>query len=927
MFEVQVQDPIVVKGVDEPIQSYLVMRALPRSHRGGGRGIDGVETRMIGRGSEMLLLQEAFDNLVDCEHLSAITVVAEAGLGKSRLLYEFENWVKNQPVRHCLFRGRASPQTQGQPFGLLRDILAWHFQIADNDSIELARGKIEKGVMPLFTHEDGDDVAEGHAHLLGHLIGVEYRASKHIKGILDDPKQIRSRALHAAAQVFRRSTHVAGNPNQLPVVLQVEDLHWADNETLDFLNDLVETNSDVAMLMLCVSRPTLFERRATWLNGLKNKKIQLRRIDLHPLDSHASRELADEILQKLGDIPAALRELIAGRAEGNPFYMEELVKMLIDQGAIITGAQRWTLQAEKLLATQVPGTLTGVLQARLDGLPAPERQTLQEASVIGQVFWDQALIALGDNGKQNLASLVKRELTLPRPDAAVEGLREYAFKHQILHQVTYNTILKRTKRDLHGRLANWLSNLTGLRANDFLGITADHYEKAGEDANAAEYHTRAAEHAKSRFAHEAVLLHVERAMELLERCQGEMSETGIQTLQWRLLDVRERTLDLQGRRAEQRADIDRLETLAEKLDDNYRRAHAAWRRSNISLRTADWVTQESAARQAMTLAAAAGDDELRLLNARLVAAALTLQGEYEAGKQLATQALEEARTLQLAGVESVSLNTLALIASMQGDQVAALELDRQSLGITRNIGDKRYEAITLGNLGSGWMVLGDFDQATRDLERSLRLGRANGDRTMECITLGNLSHLSLRKNQFEQSLMLAKLAANIAVSVEARDFEAVAHFRLGDALQALDRYEESAAAYTHALTLAVEIDDPVQFDALAGMARLALAQHNVPLALEHANTLENHALDGGTFDGTDSIHLIELTCYEVFTSALDPRADEWLTKAHTHLCESAKSIGNPALRDGYLTKIREHMAINSAWLARQPSPVTSDPGH
>ena len=262
--------------------------------------------------------------------------------------------------------------------------------------------------------------------------------------------------------------------------------------------------------MLACCRPTLFERRVSWCAESVH-----RRIDLQPLGKDMSRLLVSELLKKLPEVPAALRELVTGGAEGNPFYMEELVKMLIDQGAIETG-EVWKVNAERLLLTKVPPTLTGVLQARLDSLPAPERLTLQQASVIGPVFWDRALIALDAKANETLPALVRRELALPRADSDHDDLREYAFKHQILHQVTYATVLKRTRRELHGKLARWLAAQTGLRANDFLGAAAKHFELAGDEANAAEYHTRAAEHARTRMAHEAVLDHVQRALALLD---------------------------------------------------------------------------------------------------------------------------------------------------------------------------------------------------------------------------------------------------------------------------------------------------------------------------------------------------------------------------------------------------------------------------
>ena len=732
LFEVDVQEPLTVKGVNVPVQSYLVKRAKPRGFRNGTRGIEGVTTRMIGRDAELEALQAAFKRLFAGRQLAAMTVVAEAGIGKSRLLYEFEAWSEARPEKFFLFRGRATPQSQGQTFGLLRDILAWRFQIHDDDSVATARKKIEDGIVPLFLHDDGSDLAEGHAHLLGHLIGIEWRDSRHIKGILNDPKQIRNRAFHAAAQLFRRIGAIDGSP----VVLQLEDLHWADSESLEFLSYLVEVNRDVPLLVLAFARPTLFEQFTGWWSG---EGIH-QRIDLGPLDKRASRDLAHELLIKLPEIPAALRDLVTSSAEGNPFYMEELVKMLIDQGAIETGAL-WKVNAERLLRSQVPLTLTGVLQARLDGLPAAERLALQQASVIGVVFWDQALAAVDAKAAQQLPALTQRSLALPRPNAALEGLREYAFCHQVLHQVTYDTVLQRHKRQGHARAAQWFAGLTAqgsARAGDFMGMAAEHFEKAGDEANAAEFHARAAEHAGNRLAHDRVLAHAGRALALLGEAVPAQAE-----LRWRLLSVRERTLDLQARRDEQGAELDALAQLADGLEDDRRRAEVTWRRSGRAMRMADWAAQETAARQTLDYATRADDDDLRLLAIRSLSLSRIDQGDIETGRALGLQGLAEARRLGLRDSEAVLLNTLAIAADVQGDHVISLELKQQSLQAFRDTGNRVNQAIILSNLGLSWMKLGDLVQARRDLDAALHMLRANGDRVNEGSTLSLLSSLAL----------------------------------------------------------------------------------------------------------------------------------------------------------------------------------------
>jgi len=907
MFEVEAQEPTAVKGVYAPMQTYLVRRPKPRRFHLGSRGIEGVTTRMIGRDTELGMLQEAFRRLFKERRLAAASVVGDAGVGKSRLLYEFAAWSDARPESFFLFRGRATPQAQGQPFALLRDIVAWRFQIADDDSIEIARSKLEQGMVPLFLADDGPDLSEGHAHLLGHLIGIEWRKSRHVQGILEDPKQIRNRAFHAAAQLFRR----IGRDDGSPVMLQLEDLHWADNESLDFLTYLTEVDRDVPMLIVACCRPALFERRANWCAESLH-----RRIELLPLGKDMSRMLVSELLRKLPEVPVALRELITGGGEGNPFYMEELVRMLIDQGAIETG-EPWKVNAERLLLTKVPTTLTGVLQARLDSLPAPERLTLQEASVIGPVFWERALIALDEKAGETLPALVRRELALPRADASSDELREYAFKHQVLHQVTYATVLKRVRRELHGKLARWLAGLTGLRANDVLGDAARHFELADDHANAAEYHTLAAEHARERMAHETVLDHVQRALALLDF----LPPPSPPTLRWRLLVVREATLDIRGERVGQRADIDAMSELADAQDDNGRRAHAALRRSNLMHCIADYAAMEAAACQAVEWANRAGEAELRLLAQRLSAISFAFQSRFVEARIHAEAALAEARALALRRVEGLCLNALSVTFAMQGDDVGALVLDQQALEAHRAVGDRRNEAIALSNIGAGWLGLGDLERARHELEEGLRVMRANGEGGLES-TLCALATLSQWQGDDAQALVHARAAVESAVAVHARDHEAAAWCRVGDAELALGRYAAAAKAFAAGHARAVEIASPYRHDASAGLARLALAEGDSAAAMQALQPLLAPAsgvdAEQSLLEGVEFPRLVELTCFRVLESVGDrDRALKWLTRAYDALQQQALSITDSALRQGFLSNIPAHREIVAMWLSRE----------
>ena len=921
-FEVEAQPPIEVKGVDVPIATYLVRGERPPTFRGTPRGVEGVPTQMVGRGTELGLLQQAWRDTIAGGGLRAVAVVGEAGVGKSRLLHEFDDWARQQTVRARVFRGRALQSTQGEPYGLLRDIIAARLQIGDGDSLEQARSKIVAGIVPLFERHLGADLAQAQAHLLGHLIGIDFGASPHVQGLQGDARQLRDRAFHAAAQIVRFAAQVDSGEVALPLMMQLEDLHWADDGSLDFLQHLLRVGQDLPLLLIALARPALDERRAQWLGAADAKDVTHQRLELAALDAQASRELAAHLLREVPDVPAGLHELIAARAEGNPFYIEELVKMLLERGAIGAGADRPTPFVEGLLATQLPQSLTGVLQARIDALPARERRALRSASVIGAVFWDRALAAVDARAPQALPALVQRRMTLARPEADFDGVREYAFEHQILHRVTYATLLRRVRQVLHARAAAWLAGQGGARANDFLAATAEHYALAGNDAEAVAWFTRAAEHAKQRHAQDLALAHTARALDLLDSGNAAVAAGAeADLLRWRLLTVREYALGLLGRRAEQRAALDAMDAVADAMADDTRRGWVAQRRSLYAMRVADSLTQEAQAREAMALAERAGDIESRLQSQRLVADALGAQGRLDDGAALAKAGLDEASALGLRRVEALFLNALSFIANQRDDQVAGLSYDLRDLGIWRELGDRHGEAVALGNVGADWLWFGDLEQARRYLEDTLRLCRAIGARSLQCASLGNLSQARLYAGDAAAALALGSEGAALAAQVLAADFEAAAHLRVGDAQLALAQPRAARASYERAEGIARRIDHPLQIDARTGLVRAALDLGEVDTAQRAAESLFALSAEPGALEGADA-RLLLLTCHRAFARSGDARAQPALAAAHEALERVAATITDAALRESFVSNVPHHREIALAWAASGSSPAS-----
>jgi predicted ATPase len=506
LFDAQVLDPITVKGRTEPVQVYVVQGVKSRAFRVPTRGVEGIETRTIGRDAEMEQLDQTLNTVIEKREMRRVTLVGEAGVGKSRLLYEFNNRLALSPHDISLFKARADQRTSNLPYFLIRDLLAFQFEIKNSDCAAVAREKLEQGIVGLVGAASSE--ARVWAHFIGYLIGLDFSESPYIKGIVNDAQQIHDRAFHYFAQFLATVTSptLAGGTVGGPAVLFLEDVHWADDGSLDLIERLASECQHVPLLVVALTRPEFFERRRSW----ESDPTHHVRLELRPLSRENGRHLVEEILRQMERLPSDLRDLIVDRAEGNPFYIEELAKMLIEDGVIVKGQDRWQVEPRRLDRVQVPPTLVGVLQARLDGLPTPERKTLQRASVVGRLFWDGAVRKLGpehdtpgrqpsDALCQALQALNGRELVFERQPSAFAGEQEYIFKHSILYDVTYESVLKQLRRAYHAQVADWLIERSAERSALHAGLIGEHYERAEENVKAAEWYGRAGKQAQATY--------------------------------------------------------------------------------------------------------------------------------------------------------------------------------------------------------------------------------------------------------------------------------------------------------------------------------------------------------------------------------------------------------------------------------------------
>ncbi len=507
VFNVEACEPLKVKGFDIPVRAYRVLSAKPRAFRFYTRGVEGVETRMVGRHDELKYLQDAFLNAVEDHEGHVVTILGEAGLGKSRLLYEFENWIDLQPSQVWFYEGKAHQEALGMPLASLRDLFEFRFQLQESNTQEITREKVERGFCQVF---GSSNEGQMRAHILGQWLGFNFSLSPHLKGMLADAEQLRNRGIMYLGEYFK----LLGR--QQAVVLFMEDIHWADDSSLDALNWLGERIQHQPLLIVCAARSSLLERRPYWGEGLAYHNC----LALQPLSKRESQQLVGEILQLAHRVPAELSALIVEGAEGNPFYMEELVKMLVEDGVVVKGEEVWEIKTERLPAIKVPPTLAGVLQARLESLPLEEQRVLQQASVVGRLFWDQAVthIQAAEGGRpqavpQVLSSLRGREMVYHRETSTFAESQEYLFKHDLLREVTYESVLKKLRRRYHGLVADWLISQVGTRAQEFSGLIAGHLLQAGRKEEASSYFLTAGQVALDSFASSEAERYFRKALE------------------------------------------------------------------------------------------------------------------------------------------------------------------------------------------------------------------------------------------------------------------------------------------------------------------------------------------------------------------------------------------------------------------------------
>jgi class 3 adenylate cyclase len=668
-FEFAEPATVQAKGKPGGVACRRLVRALSLTRP---RGLGGLSPVFVGRDGELAALQAAYRQVVASGRPLLVTVVGDAGVGKTRLVREFWRWVAGQPERPLARSGRCLPYGHGITYWPLGEVLKEHLGILDSDPPEVVAERVAG--------------REG----LGFTLGLAPPVDMH-------PLTVRDRLWTSWVGFLQELT------SDRPVAVLVEDLHWAGDELCELLAMLAERVAGPVLLVV-TARPELLGQRPGWA---RSSGATLLRLEALP------RAQAEQLAMALlgSNCPAAIRELVAERAEGNPFFAEELIATLADQGVLVRRNGGWSF-GELPPGFLVPDTVQAVLAARIDLLPRPGKASLQTAALIGRVFWSGPVCELVDGADPEFGQLQERAFVLPQAQSSIEGQREWLIKHGLTREVAYQSLLKARRAWLHAGFAQWLER-NGTGEAEHAPLLAHHYAAAvvPEDldlawagreeeaealrARAVLWSRRAADLAIGRYEIDQglALLHGAVGLETDPREQAEIWQRIGQACALKydgegFFQAMQKALEMAGPSAEVYADLALQSVL----------------RAGMWVRQPDWAVVEQWIQQALELA-----EEGSLAQGKALAALANSTDDESAARS----ALALAERLGDHELRCLMLHSIAYLAVMSGDFDQACTLTDDVMALLPGLPNPDVCSTALMSAFFVYLKSGHLDQAAR----------------------------------------------------------------------------------------------------------------------------------------------------------------------------------------------------------------------
>jgi class 3 adenylate cyclase/tetratricopeptide (TPR) repeat protein len=703
LFDVESLGVVELKGKRRPVPSYRVLgrRAAPWRVRAART----FEVPLVGRDPEMTTLRSALED-VQRDRGSIVMIVGEPGLGKSRLVEEANDlWAEMNPGDDRRWdRWQCVPYDSMQPYAQYRRIIRERAGIAETDPADVVRRKIAD--LMALAPEGWTDRSE---RLARALMGVEIAGEPRLEG---------EAFQREATEVLVGSTLAQGGRR----LIIFEDLHWCDHASVELARATTRLVDDAPLVFLITFRPdrgAVSWRFKHWVETELPHRSTL--IELHPLTREQSHELIDELLP-VERFPDDARRQILERTEGNPLFVQEVARAMIDRGVVERTAEGWRLAGD-VAEVAIPDTVQSLITAGLDRLPESTRRTVQAAAVIGRTFDEDVLLAVADADGDIGADLRELErLDLIRATAGTPR-HEYTFRHALTHEAAYSSLLLKRRRSVHRRVAEALEGGDPARLEEVAPLLVRHFGEAGDDAATLRYAVMAGDAAARLYAHAEAEAHYRVGLDVGRRIGAE------RPLLRSMYERRGTALELAGRHADAIVNYEEMVSEA---------------------RTSGDEAMELAANSAIALlystASSVSDPEL--------------------GRRLSEENVSMARRLGDRAAEARALWNILVSNIYGGDASQGVEAGEASLAIARELGEREQIAFTLNDVCRAHMANGDFPTAIQRLAEARELWEELDNRPMlgDNLTLASLTQLL--EGNHAAALSDARRACSISESID-----------------------------------------------------------------------------------------------------------------------------------------------------------------
>lgn len=758
---------------------------------------------LVGRSDELHTLRELIARAIDFQAPQLVSIVGNQGTGKTRLINELIVQLREHDVPARVLHGAAERDTTGKlvRFAAIASLLRARFELTPNPD-EASKLRFTHEIRTVFS---SDQVAEM-LHFLGGFVGLDFPPTPFLRAVTENAKQ------HAelARTALRRFLELDATSGALVLVL--DDLQWADDDTLALIGDLASGLSGSPVVLLCAARPEMLVRSGGWGEGA----IDHTRIDLRNLEQEDAELMFRNLLARCREIPEDTTQAAVEMTGGNPAFLEQLVRLFMDNGAIDASGPVWRLDPDLAADTELPVSIEEAIEARIAALEAEERDLLEKAAVFGNVFWVSAVIALtrleqpassaqigpldlewgnGEDVRRRVSDLIyilaDRDYLLPldADDSSIPGDVEVVFKHNLERELIVRSTEPGKLARYYLSAAQWLeAKLSSLR-DEQLEFLANLYERGGDRRRAARCYLRGGDRARARYS-------PDEARNLYQKGLAMLGE------------------------ADAPARLDALHNLGDVLEQAGRADDAeayfimmlqlAWRYDNLNK-------------------AGAAYSRLARAHRRL--------GKYDSAMEYLRRAQELfERSRDDRGIAS-TLDDMGRVHWLRGAYSQALEFHRQALTIRRALGDRRSIALSLANIGRVHHDSGNFKAAIAQFREALDLRRDIGDLVGIVQSLCDLGGVHAEDGNHELALELLGEARALAQEIGDKLALADVLSRTGEVKGAMGRGGEAVKDLQDAKQLAGSLGDRV---ALA-ITHQRLAQVQLALGNLEAADVEAHA--------------------------------------------------------------------------------------